>query len=311
MANIRSLIVLVLLILAAALLVSCVPIPPYDPALAGQGVDVQQEGAVMPAATATAAAPLAQAELTSTPGALTQVEPTITPSSDAQVDPTATPAEAAPVEPASTAATLAQVEATSTPVTVTITLANPSDAQVMVALTPTDAPVPTLTPTASSTATPAPTFTPRPTSTAAATPTRAPTMTRAATSTPAPTPTATVDRHLIIITEADIAQAVAGGAGAQQGVTLDNLKVRFAGGKTHITADKLGYGIIKMQNLDLVGSLVAQNGVLSLAVESISPRGLAANFVPAAVNQALANYASQWYVEEVRTLDGRVELRVR
>ena len=87
--------------------------------------------------------------------------------------------------------------------------------------------------------------------------------------------------------------------------------MRFADGKTHITADKLGYGIIKMQNLDLVGSLAAQNGVLSLAVESISPRGLAANFVPAAVNQALANYASQWYVEEVRTLDGRVELRVR
>ena len=195
--------------------------------------------------------------------------------------------------------------------TVTITLANPSDAQVMVALTPADAPVPTSTPTASSTAMPAPTFTPRPTSTVAATPTRAPTMTRAATSTCAATPTATVDRHLIIITEADIAKAVAGGAGAQQGVTLDNLKVRFAGGKTRITADKLGYGIIKMQNLDLVGSLAAQNGVLSLAVESISPRGLAANFVPSAVNQALANYASQWYVEEVRTLDGRVELRVR
>ena len=87
--------------------------------------------------------------------------------------------------------------------------------------------------------------------------------------------------------------------------------MRFADGKTHITADKLGYGFINMQNLNLVGSLVAQNGVLSLAVESISPRGLAANFVPTAVNQALANYASQWYVEEVRTLDGRVELRVR
>ena len=315
MVSIRHLTGLVLLTLAAGLLVSCVPIPPYDPALAGQGVDAQQEGTAMPAPpattapTVTAVTPQAQAELTSTPGALTQAEPTITPSSDAQVDPTATPAEAAPVEPASTPVTLAQAGATSTPVTVTITLANPSDAQVTVALTPADAPAPTSTststPTASPTAAPAPTFTPRPTSTVAATPTRAATATRAA------TPTATVDQHLIIITEEDIAQAVAGGAGAQQGVTLDNLKVRFAGGKTRITADKLGYGIIKMQNLDLVGSLAAQNGVLSLGVESISPRGLAANFVPGAVNQALANYASQWYVEEVRTLDGRVELRVR
>jgi hypothetical protein len=293
MASIRYLTVLVLLTLAAGLLVSCVPIPPYDPVLAGKGVDVQQEGAAMPAPTATAAAPLAQAEFTSTPEAFTQVEPT------------ATPAELAPVKPTSTPVTLAQAEVASAPVTVTITLANPSDAQAMVALTPTDAPVPTSMPTASFTASPAPTFTPRPTSTAAATPMRA------ITSTPAPTPTAPVDRHLIIITEDDIAKAVAGGAGAQQSVTLENLKVRFAGGKTHITADRLGYSFINLQNLDLVGSLAAQNGVLSLAVESISPRGLAANFVPGAVNQALANYASQWYVEEVRTLDGRVELRIR
>ena len=179
------------------------------------------------------------------------------------------------------------------------------------ALTPTEAPVPTLTPTPRFTATLRAHLHAAADQHGRRDPTRAPTMARAAPSTPAPTPTATVDQHLIIITEDDIAKAVAGGAGAQQGVTLDNLKVRFADGKTHITADKLGYGIIKMQNLDLVGSLAAQNGVLSLAVESISPRGLAANFVPAAVNQALANYASQWYVEEVRTLDGRVELRVR
>jgi len=307
MAVIRRLTNLVLLIIAAGLLVGCVPIPPYDPALAGRGVDIQQEGAVMPAATDTAAAPLAQAELTSTPEALTQVEPTNTSLAVAQVEPITTPAKSALVGPTSTPVTLAQAGATSTPVTVTITRANPSDAQVMAALTP----------TASFTAAPAPTFTPRPTSTVAATSTRAPTMTRAATSTRALTstraasPTATVDQHLIIITEEDIAKAVAGGAGAQQGVTLDNLKVRFTDGKTHITANRLGYGIIKMQNLDLVGRLVAQNGVLRLAVESISPRGLAANFLPGAVDQALANFGSQWYVEEVRTLDGRVALRVR
>jgi hypothetical protein len=307
MVTVRRLTFFVLLISAVGLLSSCVPIPPYDPVLAQRGVSVQQEGAGMPAATATAAAPLAVAELTSTPTSLAQVEPTSSPATLVPVEPTSTPETPAPVPPTATPVTLAQAGATSTPVTVTITLANPSDAQVMVALTPTDAPVPTSmpTPTASFTAMPAPTFTPRPTSTAAATPTRA------ATSTRAPTPTATVDRHLIIITEEDIAKAVAGGAGAQQGVTLENLKVRFADGKTHITADKLGYSFINMQNLDLVGSLAAQNGVLSLAVESISPRGLAANFVPGAVNQALANYASQWYVEEVRTLDGRVELRVR
>jgi len=240
---------LVILVLGAGLLSSCVPVPLYDPAFVQGGVSVQE----------TAVAPL----------------------------------------PAATAAaTLAQIEPTGTPVTVTIALAVPT-----VALVPTETLMPTETaapsPTIGFTATPAPTSTRRPTSTVAAT------------STPAPTPTATVDQHRITITEDDIAKAVAGGAGAQQGATVENLKVRFADGKTYITADRLGYGIIKMQNLDLVGRLVAQNGVLSLEVESIAPRGLAANFVPGVANQALANFASQWYVEEVRTLDGRVELRVR
>ena len=268
---------LVILVLGAGLLSSCVPVPPYDPAFAQSGVAVQE----------TAAAPL----------------------------------------PAATAAApLAQVEPTGMPVTVTISLANPTVAATSaealtstLALTQTVAlvPVETLSPTEIAaptlgfTSTPAPTSTPRRTSTVVATPTRSATPTRASTPTSAPTPTATVDQHLISITEDDIAKAVAAGAGAQQGATVENLKVRFADGKTYITADRLGYGIIKMQNLDLVGRLVAQNGVLSLAVESIAPRGLAANFVPSAANQALANYASQWYVEEVRTLDGRVELRVR
>ena len=275
MVTIRRLTYLVLLILAAGLLSSCVPIPLYDPVLAQRGVSVQQGSAALPAPSATAVANAAQAEPTGTPASLAQVEPTSAPATSVPVEPTSTPVTLAPTA----------------------------------TLIPTETVAPT--PTISFTDTPAPTSTPLPTSTPRPTSTLAVMAAQAAASTPTPTPTATVDHHLIIITEADIAQAVAGGAGAQQGVTLDNLKVRFTGGKTHITADKLGYGIIKMQNLDLVGSLAAQNGVLSLAVESISPRGLAANFVPAAVNQALANYASQWYVEEVRTLDGRVELRVR
>jgi hypothetical protein len=245
MTTIRRLTLLVLLIIAAGLLVSCVPIPPYDPALAQGGVTVQQEAQANAQPTATAAAPVVRTEPTGTPVVL---------------PPTAT-------------------------------------------LSPTETVAPT--PTSSFTATPASTSTPLPTSTLAVM------SAQAAASTPAPTPTATVDQHLMFITEADIAQVVASGAVAQQGVTLQNLQVRFADGKTHITADKLGYGFINLQNLDLVGTLTAQNGVLSLAVESIAPRGLAANFVPGAVNQALANFGSQWYVEEARTLDGRVELRIR
>ncbi len=267
----RRLTLLVPLILAAGLLASCVPIPPYDPALAQHDAYVQVT-VVSPLPTGTAA-PLVQSEPTSIPTLLAQTEPT------------------------------------GRPVTVTISLAKPVE-------------VPTSTLALTQTVALVPTETLMPTATAvlpqacahqhiAADQHGSGHLDACATSTPAPAPTATVDQHLIIITEDDIAKAVAEGAGAQQGMTVENLQVRFADGKIHITADRLGYGIIKMQNLDLVGRLEAQNGVLNLAVESISPRGLAANFVPSAANQALANYASQWYVEEVRTLDGRVELKIR
>ena len=87
--------------------------------------------------------------------------------------------------------------------------------------------------------------------------------------------------------------------------------MRFAGGKTHIAADKLGYGFISMQNLDLVGSLAAQNGVLSLAVESISPLGWPPTSCSPQLTKALAHDASQRHVQEVRTLERRLELRVR
>jgi hypothetical protein len=134
----------------------------------------------------------------------------------------------------------------------------------------------------------------------------------------APTPTAApalaaaaANPNLVVITEDDIAQAVAGGAGAQQGANIENLNVRFADGKMSITAAKIGYGLINLQNLNLVGRLVAKDGVLSLEVESISPRGLVSNFIPTMANQALAQYGSNWYVEDVQILDGRVELRIR
>ena len=150
------------------------------------------------------------------------------------------------------------------------------------------------------------TDTPQPTRTVA--PTAAPTATAA----PAvAAPAAAVDPNLIVITEADIAQAVAEGAGAQQGVSIENLNVRFADGKMTITAGKIGYGLIKLQNLNLVGAWSRDDGVLSLEVDTLSPRRLATNFIPTMANQALAKYAAEWYVEDVQIRDGRVELRIR
>jgi hypothetical protein len=104
---------------------------------------------------------------------------------------------------------------------------------------------------------------------------------------------------------------VEAGAAAQGGAQVENLDVQFAGGKMRITADSLRYGVVNVKDLVLVGRLFARNGQLQIAVESVQPGGLVGAFIPSVVNQALAQYASQWYVEDVRTLEGRLELSIR
>ena len=139
-------------------------------------------------------------------------------------------------------------------------------------------------------------------------PTRTPARPRA---TATPAAGATVDPKLIIITEADVLNAVAAGIGTQQGLTIEGLGVAFTDGQMRLTADRLSYGPADVLDLVLVGSLVAQDGRLQLETESISPGGLITSLIPSFANQALAQYAAQWYVEEVRTLEGRLELRIR
>lgn len=129
--------------------------------------------------------------------------------------------------------------------------------------------------------------------------------------TPTPIPTATQDPHRVVITEADVLRAVALGAGTEGGLVLESPGVRFTDGRMQLTATRLQYGPVDVRDLALAGRLVAQNGRLQLEVESISPRGLVTSLIPSFVNQALAQYTAQWYIEELRTLEGRLELRIR
>jgi hypothetical protein len=144
-----------------------------------------------------------------------------------------------------------------------------------------------------------PTVRPRPT----VAPTRRPS--------PTPAPSPTLDPHRVVITEADVRRSVASGAAAQQGAQVEGLDVRFTGGKMRITADRVGYGFVNVRDLVLVGRLVARDGQLQVEVDSVQPGGLVAAFIPSMVNQALAQYTSKWYVEDVHTLEGQLELRIR
>lgn len=113
------------------------------------------------------------------------------------------------------------------------------------------------------------------------------------------------------ITEGDVLRAVESGLTAQQGATIEGAGVTFGQGRMRLSAVRLSYGPLNVQNLVLIGRLVATDGVLQLETESIAPRSLVTSLIPPLANQALARYTAQWYVEEARTVDGRLELRIR
>lgn len=120
------------------------------------------------------------------------------------------------------------------------------------------------------------------------------------------------DPDLVIITEADVLRAVTSGAAAEQGATLENGGVRFTDdGRMILTAGQVGYGFVNAQNVTLVGRLVAVDGKLQLQTESITPGGLVTALIPTIANQALQQYTSKWYIEDVRTTEGQIELHVR
>jgi hypothetical protein len=122
----------------------------------------------------------------------------------------------------------------------------------------------------------------------------------------------TRDPNHVIITEEDVLRAVTSGATEQSGATLENVDVQFtADGKMILTAGRVGYGFINADNVTLVGRLTAVDGRMELETESISPRGMVTSLIPTFANQALQQYTSKWYIEEVRTSEGQIDLRVR
>ncbi|MFN8474878.1 MAG: hypothetical protein U0822_22005 [Anaerolineae bacterium] len=153
------------------------------------------------------------------------------------------------------------------------------------------------------------TATPRPTATRTAEP--SPTARPSKTPTRAPEATAATGPKKVVITEADVAKFVSEGALAQYGADVSGLNVRFADGRMHLTADNATYGFMSLSNIDLVGRPVARDGVVTLNIESMSPGGFVSSMVPGMANQALAQYTSKWYVDDVKVLNGRVELTVR
>jgi hypothetical protein len=108
-----------------------------------------------------------------------------------------------------------------------------------------------------------------------------------------------------------VQRAIESGVTAESGASQKGLKVRFIDGKMRVDADYLSYGPINVDNLTLIGTLAAADGKLQLQTESVTPRGLIGALIPTVANQALEQYTSKWYVEDVKTYDGYIEVRTR
>jgi hypothetical protein len=124
-------------------------------------------------------------------------------------------------------------------------------------------------------------------------------------------PSPTLDPKRIVITEEDIIQALAGGVGEEQGLKIEGLQVRFADEKISLTADEFIMGPLQMRKLAMVGQLFASDGKLQFEAESLSPGGLVTAMLPTVTNQVLAQFATDWYIEDVRVGNGQLELRIR
>lgn len=170
-------------------------------------------------------------------------------------------------------------------------------------------------PTATPTRTPRPTNTPSatPTRARAATPTRTATptrrATRAATSRPSPTPTPQWPAK-IVITEEQIQDLA--GSNAVDGLTIQGLEVELQEDGTMVLSfDSLRYGFISLRQTTVRGQLVESDGRVSFVVTDIQPRNLATGAIPGFINQAMGQAFNTWYVEDLQTEAGQLELLVR
>ncbi|MCD6291164.1 MAG: hypothetical protein J7M34_11725 [Anaerolineae bacterium] len=166
-------------------------------------------------------------------------------------------------------------------------------------------------------AVPTPTFTPTPTATLTPTPTSTPTpvpVVQKPTATPAPAPTATPSQIVWIVTEDMINEAVQSGEiektmGDQ--LQVQDLAVKFADGRIHVSAGLLKYSFFTIRNLQATINLWAENGQVQMAVEQLQPSNLMTRLLPGAAAQALEQYTAGWYVEDIRIEDGQMTITVR
>ena len=95
-------------------------------------------------------------------------------------------------------------------------------------------------------------------------------------------------------------------------IRYQDLQVHFrADGRFVLTAAYVQYGFISVNDLEMVGTLSAEDCKPLLYVESLEPRNLVTVLIPTLANQTLAQYSEGYCVEEVRVTEGQMELVVK
>lgn len=151
-------------------------------------------------------------------------------------------------------------------------------------------------------------FSPAPTPTIVPTPTTAPLVI-----TPLPesgdglpadgTVTLTLDEDDVeaLVTQPEVAQQF----------SVENLDVTFDDGIIELTADRLVYSPLTINNLALTGTVTAEDGRPRLDVTRIQPNNLVTAAIPGVLTRLLEARTAGYYVEDIVIDDGTMTIRVK
>lgn len=146
-----------------------------------------------------------------------------------------------------------------------------------------------------------------------ATPTVVPTATALPppTATPPTSPLPPADEAVNLTLREQDVEALVAQPEVEQQFTIENLDVTFDGGVIELTADRLVYGPLSVNNLALAGTVTAADGQPRLDVTHIEPNNLITAAIPGVLSRLLASRTAGYYVEEIQIDDGTMTIRVK
>ena len=120
-----------------------------------------------------------------------------------------------------------------------------------------------------------------------------------------------MNQKTIIVTESEVAEAIASGTAGQYGFSAEDLAIKFSPGKFSVNARIFSYGLIRIRNFSFTGNLATREGNIRLVDAQISPHilKLIIPIAELAMNSQLQT--ENLNVQDIQIFAGRVEITLQ